>query len=98
MMNFKETMMPLFMVLMLTFLYVFNKYHVFNNLIIAEFIVISILFYIFKMIFLMKMENYTVMFILIIMITESVLGLSLMVNLIRTHSNDFMKSMTIIKF
>nr|YP_010254923.1 NADH dehydrogenase subunit 4L [Pealius machili]QUA05862.1 NADH dehydrogenase subunit 4L [Pealius machili] len=97
-MTFKEIMTPLFMVLSFIFLYMFNKYHVFNNLIIAEFIVISILFYLFKMIFMMKMENYTIMFILIVMITESVLGLSLMVNLIRTHSNDFMKTMTIIKF
>lgn len=98
MITFKEIITPLFIVLRFIFLYIFNKYHVFNNLIIAEFIVISILFYLFKMIFIIKIENYTIIFILIVIITERVLGLSLIVNLIRTHSNDFIKTITIIKF
>nr|YP_009939384.1 NADH dehydrogenase subunit 4L [Crenidorsum turpiniae]QNV48538.1 NADH dehydrogenase subunit 4L [Crenidorsum turpiniae] len=79
-------------------MYVMNKNHTLNNLIILEFISISTSSIALKAIGWMSMEIFIMLFILIILITESILGLSLLINMIRTHGNDYMKTSAITTF
>nr|AAV40848.1 NADH dehydrogenase subunit 4L [Vasdavidius concursus] len=83
---------------MMIILFAFSKYHIMNNLIILEFIVVSMSASMLLMMKCLETENFTILFIMIIMIMESVLGLSLLINMIRTHSNDYVKSISMSKF
>lgn len=94
----KEFSVNLIIILFFTIIYVFNKYHIINNLIICEYIVTIIMIIVFKITRMIQLENYLVIFILVVTISESVVGLCLIVNLIRTHRNDFIKTITLIKF
>nr|QCW07968.1 NADH dehydrogenase subunit 4L [Aleyrodidae sp. JXCHN01] len=79
-------------------MYIMNKNHILNNLILIEFISVSSTGIALKSISYMSMEIYVMLFILIILITESILGLSLLINMIRTHGNDYMKTSAITAF
>nr|UIF91936.1 NADH dehydrogenase subunit 4L [Crenidorsum sp.] len=94
-------MMPtqmMIMIKLMALMYIMNKNHILNNLVIIEFISIAAMGIVLKTISWVDMEIYIMLFILIILITESILGLSLLINMIRTHGNDYMKTSSITLF
>ncbi|YP_086808.1 NADH dehydrogenase subunit 4L (mitochondrion) [Bemisia tabaci] len=93
-MMMEEMITPIMLMVMV---YLISKMHIINSLIIIEYI--SIMVIILMMIFVksMTLENHNVLYFMILLITESVLGLSILVSMIRTHGNDFLKSSTVLK-
>nr|ALO71024.1 NADH deshydrogenase subunit 4L [Pselaphinae sp. 5 EF-2015] len=61
-----------------------------------EFIVLSLFLNLFLMLIKIEVSIYFSMIFLIMMVCESVLGLSILVSLMRTHGNDYMKSMSLL--
>nr|AOS49775.1 NADH dehydrogenase subunit 4L [Aleurocanthus camelliae] len=76
-------------------IYSMNKTHTINNLIMLEFVVMATSFFMFMNLANMNNELYLMFFFLILMITESILGLSILIMMIRTHSNDYLKSASV---
>nr|YP_009227726.1 NADH dehydrogenase subunit 4L [Aleurocanthus spiniferus]AHY04221.1 NADH dehydrogenase subunit 4L [Aleurocanthus spiniferus] len=76
-------------------IYSMNKTHTINNLIMLEFAVMSTSLFMFMNLVNMNNELYLMFFFLILMITESILGLSILILMIRTHSNDYLKSASV---
>nr|ALC75991.1 NADH dehydrogenase subunit 4l [Bemisia afer] len=77
--------------------YSLTKTHIMNNLIMLEYLVMMIIISLFMMVKLMNIETHLVLYFIVLMITESVVGLSMMISMIRTHGNDFLKSTMIMK-
>nr|ALO71076.1 NADH deshydrogenase subunit 4L [Pselaphinae sp. 7 EF-2015] len=73
-----------------------NHKHLLLMLLSLEFIVLSLFLNLFLMLIKLEMEIYFSMIFLIMMVCESVLGLSILVSLIRTHGNDYLKSMSML--
>nr|YP_009027751.1 NADH dehydrogenase subunit 4L [Bemisia afer]AHC02244.1 NADH dehydrogenase subunit 4L [Bemisia afer] len=84
--------------LTLMVVYSMMKTHVMNNLITIEFMVVTVIVGLFMVIKVMNFENHLVLYFIVLMITESIVGLSMMISMIRTHGNDFLKSSSIVKF
>nr|ALO71005.1 NADH deshydrogenase subunit 4L [Pselaphinae sp. 4 EF-2015] len=61
-----------------------------------EFIVLSLFLNLFLLLIKIEVSIYFSMLFLVMMVCESVLGLSILVSLIRTHGNDYMKSMSLL--
>ena len=78
--------------------YKITKTHIINNLIMLEYLVIIIIIRLFIIIKLINVENHLFLYFIVLIITERVVGLSIIISIIRTHDNDFLKSSIIIKF
>nr|YP_010531108.1 NADH dehydrogenase subunit 4L [Omoglymmius wukong]UXW93695.1 NADH dehydrogenase subunit 4L [Omoglymmius wukong] len=63
--------------------------HLMMMLMSLEFIILSLFIILFIILFLYNQEYYFCMYFLTFCVCESVLGLSVLVALIRTHSNDY---------
>jgi len=98
MLNIEEIKYIILGIRLLLSLYIFRKTHIIRNLIIIEYLVILMILTIFLILTNIKIENFIVLYLLIITISERIIGLSILISIIRTHSNDFIKSTTIIKF
>nr|YP_010128470.1 NADH dehydrogenase subunit 4L [Aleyrodes shizuokensis]QPO06180.1 NADH dehydrogenase subunit 4L [Aleyrodes shizuokensis] len=98
MMNLEEVKIMILYYSILFTLYMFLKNHIINNLIIIEYLIILTILIMFNMLMIMKMENFLILYLLITAISESIIGLSMLISMIRTHSNDFMKSLSVMKF
>nr|ALR69361.1 NADH dehydrogenase subunit 4L [Bemisia tabaci] len=93
-MMMEEMTMPLMLMLMI---FLITKTHVINSLIIIEYLSLMVIVSMTLFIKLMNLENYNILYFMILLITESVIGLSILISMIRTHGNDFMKSSTVLK-
>nr|AIG20058.1 NADH dehydrogenase subunit 4L [Bemisia tabaci complex sp. Asia I]ALR69272.1 NADH dehydrogenase subunit 4L [Bemisia tabaci] len=93
-MMMEEMTTPIMLMLMI---YLISKTHVINSLIIIEYISLMVLISMTLFIKIMNLENHNVLYFMILIITESVIGLSILISMIRTHGNDFMKSSTVLK-
>nr|ALR69426.1 NADH dehydrogenase subunit 4L [Bemisia tabaci] len=93
-MMMQEMITPITLMLLI---FLISKMHIINSIIIIEYI--SIMLIVSMMIFvkLVNLENHNILYFLILLITESVLGLSILISMIRTHGNDFMKSSAVLK-
>nr|QRW36237.1 NADH dehydrogenase subunit 4L [Deronectes angusi] len=87
----------LFMLMFFSGLVVFSlkRKHLLLMLLSMEFIILSLYIMLFMMLNLMDFEYYFSMMFLVFCVCESVLGLSILVSLIRTHGNDYFFSMNL---
>nr|ALR69336.1 NADH dehydrogenase subunit 4L [Bemisia tabaci]ATJ03340.1 NADH dehydrogenase subunit 4L [Bemisia tabaci] len=93
-MMMEEMTTPIMLMLMI---YLINKAHIINSLIIIEYISLMVIISMTLFIKIMNLENHNILYFMILLITESVIGLSILISMIRTHGNDFMKSSTVLK-
>lgn len=77
--------------------YITNKCHALTNLILIEFMATIAILVIFESATKTLMENFSAIFFLVIIMIESVAGISIIVSVVRTHGNDYMKSSIVIK-
>jgi NADH-ubiquinone oxidoreductase chain 4L len=84
-------------IIRLTIIYITNKKHILNRLLIIECITIICIIIIFLINISSKTEIAIIIFILISVISERILGISLILSLIRTHRNDFIKTSLVTK-
>ena len=87
----------IYIILLLT-TYIFRKTNVINNLILIEFIAISITIVLFKILINTEIENFIILYFITLIICERIVGLSIIIAIIRTHGNTQVKSLNIIKF
>nr|YP_010414116.1 NADH dehydrogenase subunit 4L [Omophron limbatum]URQ84658.1 NADH dehydrogenase subunit 4L [Omophron limbatum] len=73
-----------------------KRKHLLLMLLSLEFIILSLYFLMFVYLSMYSYEYYFMMLFLTFCVCESVLGLSVLVSLIRTHGNDFFFSMNIL--
>ena len=90
----EEITIPLILMLII---FLITKTHVINRLIIIEYLSLIVIVSITLFIKLINLENYNILYFMILLITESVIGLSILISIIRTHGNDFIKSSTVLK-
>nr|AXE73257.1 NADH dehydrogenase subunit 4L [Bemisia tabaci] len=93
-MKMEEMVLP---ILLMVLIYLVSKMNMINSLIMIEYISIMVIITMMILIKTVNMENHNVLYFIILMITESVLGLSILISMIRTHGNDFMKSSSVLK-
>nr|YP_011036728.1 NADH dehydrogenase subunit 4L [Xestocephalus limpidissimus]WRK21332.1 NADH dehydrogenase subunit 4L [Xestocephalus limpidissimus] len=67
--------------------------HILLILISMEFIVLSLLFFVYSFCLMMKCSFYLYLFFMCFYVCEGVLGLSVLVIMIRCHGNDYLNSM-----
>nr|QIH96328.1 NADH dehydrogenase subunit 4L [Amara aulica] len=72
-----------------------KRKHLLLMLLSMEFIILSLYMMIFIYLSMFNYEYYFSMMFLVFCVCESVLGLSILVSLIRTHGNDFFYSMNL---
>lgn len=95
--NLAKINLLIFLIIIFSIIYILRKTHIFNNLIIIEFIIITSLIIFFFIIIKIKLEFHLIFYFLILSILERILGLSILISIIRSHSNDYIKSLTIVK-
>nr|YP_026061.1 NADH dehydrogenase subunit 4L [Aleurodicus dugesii]AAS77751.1 NADH dehydrogenase subunit 4L [Aleurodicus dugesii] len=78
--------------------YIMNKNNLMKNLILIEFMILSIIIIFFMFLINMKMQFFLIFMFLIVSITESIIGISIIISMIRTHNNEFMMSISIMKY
>nr|ALR69400.1 NADH dehydrogenase subunit 4L [Bemisia tabaci]ATJ03288.1 NADH dehydrogenase subunit 4L [Bemisia tabaci]AXE73231.1 NADH dehydrogenase subunit 4L [Bemisia tabaci]AXE73244.1 NADH dehydrogenase subunit 4L [Bemisia tabaci]AXI95941.1 NADH dehydrogenase subunit 4L [Bemisia tabaci] len=93
-MKMEEMVLP---ILLMVMIYLVSKMNMISSLIMIEYISIMVIITMMILIKTVNMENHNVLYFIILMITESVLGLSILISMIRTHGNDFMKSSSVLK-
>nr|ARJ63891.1 NADH dehydrogenase subunit 4L [Bemisia sp. WTT-2017] len=93
-MMMSEMMMPIILMLVI---FLISKMHIINSLIIIEYMSIMVIISMLVFIKIMNLENHNALYFMILLITESILGLSILISMIRTHGNDFMKSAVVMK-
>nr|ALR69323.1 NADH dehydrogenase subunit 4L [Bemisia tabaci] len=93
-MMMEEMVTPIMLMLMI---YLITKTHVINSLIIIEYLTLMVLVSMTLLIKIMNLENHNILYFMILLVTESVVGLSILISMIRTHGNDFMKSSAVLK-
>nr|WRK21397.1 NADH dehydrogenase subunit 4L [Acinopterus sp.] len=73
--------------------FIFIRSHIFLCLISLEFLVLSnlLLYYLFFCV--MSFDYYMLIYMMVFFVCEGVLGLSVLVSLIRCHSNDYLSSL-----
>nr|ANJ70687.1 NADH dehydrogenase subunit 4L [Stomis pumicatus] len=74
----------------------FKRKHLLLMLLSMEFIILSLYMLMFIYLSMFNYEYYFSMLFLVFCVCESVLGLSILVSLIRTHGNDFFFSMNML--
>nr|YP_002265610.1 NADH dehydrogenase subunit 4L [Trachypachus holmbergi]ACF35143.1 NADH dehydrogenase subunit 4L [Trachypachus holmbergi] len=74
----------------------FKRKHLLLMLLSLEFIILSLYILMFIYLSMFDFEYYFSMLYLVFCVCESVLGLSILVSLIRTHGNDFFFSMNML--
>uniref|UniRef100_A0AAU6PBW7 NADH-ubiquinone oxidoreductase chain 4L n=1 Tax=Complanledra complana TaxID=3078487 RepID=A0AAU6PBW7_9HEMI len=82
-----------FLISMTSFLLM--RKHTLMSLLSLEFMMMSNLIMIMMLCLMMKFSLYLFLFMMTMLICEGVLGLSVLVNMIRCHGNDFMNSPTL---
>nr|WON66091.1 NADH dehydrogenase subunit 4L [Anotylus sp. 'Oxytelopsis' 1 HFZ-2023b] len=70
--------------------------HFLMMLLSLEFLMMSLLLGLFFMLLMYNYEYYFLMIFMIMVVSEGVLGLSLLVSIIRTHGNDYFQSFNIL--
>nr|AFP16941.1 NADH dehydrogenase subunit 4L [Ischalia sp. BMNH 840493] len=73
-----------------------NRKHLLLMLLSLEFIMLSVFFNLVIYLSNMDFEYFFLMVYIIFCVCEGVLGLSILVSLIRTHSNDYFKSFSVL--
>nr|ALO71089.1 NADH deshydrogenase subunit 4L [Pselaphinae sp. 8 EF-2015] len=86
----------MYMYIMSLLVFSLNHKHLLLMLLSLELIVLSLFLNLFLMLVKLNIGIYFSMIFLIMMVCESVLGLSILVSLIRTHGNDYIKSMSML--
>nr|ALO71115.1 NADH deshydrogenase subunit 4L [Pselaphinae sp. 10 EF-2015] len=84
------------MFLMSLLIFSLKRKHLLLLLLSLELIVLSLYINMFFMLMEFGLEFYMLMIFLIMSVCEGVLGLSLLVYLVRTHSSDYMSSLNIL--
>nr|YP_086823.1 NADH dehydrogenase subunit 4L [Trialeurodes vaporariorum]AAU14229.1 NADH dehydrogenase subunit 4L [Trialeurodes vaporariorum] len=85
------------MIMIFSYTLVFNKTHIMNSLIILECMTILVILMMFTFTMKMKMENMVIMYLIIISLSESIIGMTILISMIRTHSNDYIISPNAVK-
>nr|QOV03320.1 NADH dehydrogenase subunit 4L [Orectochilus villosus] len=87
-----------FMFMFISGVYVFSskRKHLLLMLLSMEYIILSLYSLLFIYLSMYMLEYYFGLFYLIFCVCESVLGLSLLISLIRTHGNDYFHSMNLL--
>nr|YP_010043011.1 NADH dehydrogenase subunit 4L [Dineutus mellyi]QPC56771.1 NADH dehydrogenase subunit 4L [Dineutus mellyi] len=96
MIYFYNSLMYFFMFFVGIFVFSIKRKHLLLMLLSMEFIILSLYILMFFYLSMFNFEYYFSMFFLVFCVCESVLGLSLLVSLIRTHGNDFFFSMNLL--
>nr|WPN89800.1 NADH dehydrogenase subunit 4L [Fenusa sp. 1 GYN-2023a] len=73
-----------------------NRFHLLMFLLSLEFIILTIYFNLIILLSFFEMELFFSMFFLVFSVCESVLGLSILVKMVRTHGNDFFQVLSIL--
>nr|ALO77171.1 NADH deshydrogenase subunit 4L [Phloiophilus edwardsi] len=76
--------------------FILNKKHLLLALMSMEYLILPLYLGMFIYLNLMNYEQYFSLIFLSISVCESALGLSLLVSLIRTHGNDYVKNMVVL--
>nr|YP_087050.1 NADH dehydrogenase subunit 4L [Tetraleurodes acaciae]AAU14155.1 NADH dehydrogenase subunit 4L [Tetraleurodes acaciae] len=79
-------------------MFVINKTHMMTNLMIAEFMAVSASLIAFWKMTSLSIELFVAMFTMVLLIAESVVGLSMLISIIRTQTNDYLKSSSVLKY
>lgn len=93
-MKIEEIVSP---ILLIVIIYLVSKINIINRLIMIEYISIIVIITMMILIKTINIENHNILYFIILMITERVLGLSILIRIIRTHGNDFLKSSRVLK-
>nr|YP_010933895.1 NADH dehydrogenase subunit 4L [Aleurodicus rugioperculatus]WKT15079.1 NADH dehydrogenase subunit 4L [Aleurodicus rugioperculatus] len=98
MMKNMEINFTFFIFNVLMYYYIMNKNNMIKNLILIEFMILTIIIVMFMFLMNMKMQFFMIFLFMIISITESIIGISIIIAMIRTHNNEFIMSISIMKY
>nr|QQQ88681.1 NADH dehydrogenase subunit 4L [Hyalella kochi]QQQ88733.1 NADH dehydrogenase subunit 4L [Hyalella sp. 2015-x] len=85
------TSMSLFLLTMSIYVFVTNNSHLLNSLLSLEMMSVTIYFLIGSIFTYLGLEMYYLLFFLIMVVCEGVLGLSLLISLVSSHGEDYFK-------
>nr|YP_009227950.1 NADH dehydrogenase subunit 4L [Lachana alpherakii]AIS20845.1 NADH dehydrogenase subunit 4L [Lachana alpherakii] len=89
-------MIPVFMFIMGSLIFVFKYKHLLIILLSLEFIILSIFFFMFIFLSFIDYELYMLMVFLVFSVCEGALGLSILVSMIRTYGSDYFQSFNLL--
>nr|UPL65217.1 NADH dehydrogenase subunit 4L [Megaris sp.] len=76
----------------------FSFKHFLLMLISLEWMMLTLFLMIFYSYMMLNYEFYFMLYFLVFMVCEGVLGLSILVNIVRTHSNDYISCISVLKW
>nr|QOV03308.1 NADH dehydrogenase subunit 4L [Phaonia errans] len=97
MVTFLSWILPMFLFMMGTFIFVLNRKHLLSMLLSLEYIVLSLFFLLFIYLNMLENQYFFLSMFLVFSVCEGVLGLSILVSMIRTHGNDYFQSFNILQ-
>nr|YP_009434628.1 NADH dehydrogenase subunit 4L [Dorcadia ioffi]ATF28041.1 NADH dehydrogenase subunit 4L [Dorcadia ioffi] len=96
--------MKLYMILVISFMFMmgtlkfcFNKKNLLISLLILEYKVLMMFLIMYISLNMCMFENYFLMMYIVFSVCESVLGLSILVSMIRTHGSDFFQGFNMLQ-
>nr|YP_009640823.1 NADH dehydrogenase subunit 4L [Hystrichopsylla weida qinlingensis]QCU82657.1 NADH dehydrogenase subunit 4L [Hystrichopsylla weida qinlingensis] len=96
--------MKLYIIVMISFMYImgtmkfcFNQKNLLISLLILEYKVLMMFMILYLCLNMFQFENYFSMMYIVFSVCESVLGLSILVSMIRTHGNDYFQGFNMLQ-
>nr|AZQ21941.1 NADH dehydrogenase subunit 4L [Arcoscalpellum epeeum] len=87
---------PFLMIIFSLFICVSNRKHLMSILISLEFMSLGLFFFIFLLSLVSGSELYLSLLFLVAAVCEGSLGISVMVNMVRSHGNDYVSSLNLL--
>nr|YP_010132853.1 NADH dehydrogenase subunit 4L [Balanus trigonus]QWC93321.1 NADH dehydrogenase subunit 4L [Balanus trigonus] len=84
--------LPFFMFLVGTWIYISKRKHLMNMLISLEYIVLSTFLLLMLLTFMVGLETYMSLIFLVASVCEGSLGVGIMVGMVRSHGSDYITS------
>nr|YP_009537177.1 NADH dehydrogenase subunit 4L [Semibalanus balanoides]AYJ83656.1 NADH dehydrogenase subunit 4L [Semibalanus balanoides]AYJ83669.1 NADH dehydrogenase subunit 4L [Semibalanus balanoides]AYJ83682.1 NADH dehydrogenase subunit 4L [Semibalanus balanoides]QNS22934.1 NADH dehydrogenase subunit 4L [Semibalanus balanoides] len=89
--------LPMFMFLVGTWIYISKRKHLMNMLISLEYIVLATFLLIMLITFTVGLETYVSLIFLVASVCEGSLGVGMMVGMVRSHGSDYISSFSVLK-
>nr|YP_010490507.1 NADH dehydrogenase subunit 4L [Smilium sinense]UWM12993.1 NADH dehydrogenase subunit 4L [Smilium sinense] len=89
--------LPLMMMFVGFYIYISKRKHLMSMLISLEYVALSIFFMLVIVSMVSGLETYMSLVFLVASVCEGSVGMAMLVGMVRTHSSDYMNSLTILK-
>nr|AZL93525.1 NADH dehydrogenase subunit 4L [Xyela sp. ZJUH_2016036] len=97
MMMFINWLVPIFLFIFGSLVFISKRKHLLITLLSLEFIVLSLFLFLFMYLSFFFYEGFFSMIFLTFSVCEGALGLSVLISLIRTHGNDYFQSFSVLQ-